>query len=201
MYVSLPVPDLGARVTVHVDARAGPAAASASKAMATAASGGPKGTRVLRRGREITLRLSAHWARLCTLKTPQTGPAERHARAWIGLSATRRGRRPGGGSGPLLGATAVGSRARPGAGPNRDIFTSSALWSGAQGRTSMTALGKITPDEFDATIAPRLGARRDEVLLGPGVGRDSALVRIGAGRVMAVTTDPLDLIPAFGAAD
>src|SRR5258705_541787 len=90
MYVSLPVPDLGARVTVHVDARAGPAAASASKAMATAASGGPKGTRVLRRGREITLRLSAHWARLCTLKTPQTGPAERHAPAWLGLSATGR---------------------------------------------------------------------------------------------------------------
>jgi hydrogenase expression/formation protein HypE len=39
------------------------------------------------------------------------------------------------------------------------------------------------------------------VLVGPGVGRDSAVIRIGAGRVMAVTTDPLSLIPALGAAD
>ena len=65
----------------------------------------------------------------------------------------------------------------------------------------MTTLGKITPDEFERTIARQLGAKRDEVLLGPGVGLDSAVVRIGAGRVMAVTTDPLSLVPAFGAAD
>src|SRR5437867_4309672 len=56
-------------------------------------------------------------------------------------------------------------------------------------------------DEFERTIAPRLGARRDEVSVGPGVGRDSAIIKIGAGRVMAVTTDPLSLILAFGPAD
>ncbi len=65
----------------------------------------------------------------------------------------------------------------------------------------MTRLGKLTAAEFERTIAPRLGARRDEVILGPGVGRDSAIIKIGAGRVMAVTTDPLSLIPAFGPAD
>ena len=64
-----------------------------------------------------------------------------------------------------------------------------------------TPLGKITPAEFERTIARQLGARRDEVLLGPGVGCDSAVIRIGAGRVMAVTTDPLSLIPAFGPED
>src|SRR5205085_11815652 len=50
-------------------------------------------------------------------------------------------------------------------------------------------------------IAPQLGAARAEVLVGPGLGRDSAIIKIGAGRVMAVTTDPLSLIPAFGPAD
>jgi hydrogenase expression/formation protein HypE len=62
-------------------------------------------------------------------------------------------------------------------------------------------LGKITSQEFERTVAPRLGARRDEVLVGPGIARDSAIIKIGAGRVMAVTTDPLSLIPAFGPAD
>src|SRR5438093_1908369 len=65
----------------------------------------------------------------------------------------------------------------------------------------MTPLGKITATEFERTIAPRLGRRRDEVLLGPGVGLDGAIVKVSAGRVMAVTTDPLSLIPAFGPED
>jgi len=62
------------------------------------------------------------------------------------------------------------------------------------------ALGKITPSEFERVIAPRLGASRPEVLTGPRLGTDCAVVRIGAGRVMAVTTDPLSLLPALGAA-
>ena len=60
------------------------------------------------------------------------------------------------------------------------------------------ALGKISPSTYDALIAPHLGAARPEVLVGPGPGRDSAILRIGAGRVMAVTTDPLSLVPAWG---
>jgi hydrogenase maturation factor len=38
------------------------------------------------------------------------------------------------------------------------------------------------------------------VLVGPRVGNDCAVVKIGAGRVMALTTDPVSLIPALGAA-
>jgi hydrogenase expression/formation protein HypE len=60
-------------------------------------------------------------------------------------------------------------------------------------------LGKLSPEGFEALVAPHLGARRPEVLVGPRAGADAAIVRIGAGRVMAVTTDPLSLIPALGA--
>jgi len=49
-------------------------------------------------------------------------------------------------------------------------------------------------------IAPALGHPRAEVLVGPRIGNDCAVVKIGAGRVMALTTDPLSLIPALGAA-
>jgi len=62
-------------------------------------------------------------------------------------------------------------------------------------------LGKLTPEAFERLIAPHLGATRDEVRTGPHPGRDAAIVRIGAGRVMAVTTDPLSLIPGLGPAD
>jgi hydrogenase maturation factor len=47
-------------------------------------------------------------------------------------------------------------------------------------------------------IAPRLGAARPEVRVGPGVGSDCAIVGLGAGRVMAVTTDPLSIVPVLG---
>lgn len=64
----------------------------------------------------------------------------------------------------------------------------------------MDALGKLTPDAFTRIVAPHLGAARAEVLVGPRVGHDAAIVRIGAGRVLAVTTDPLSVIPALGPA-
>ena len=59
-------------------------------------------------------------------------------------------------------------------------------------------LGKLTPEAFARLVAPHLGAARPEVAVGPRVGHDAAIVKIGAGRVMAVTTDPLSLIPALG---
>lgn len=63
---------------------------------------------------------------------------------------------------------------------------------------SAAALGKIAPRVFESLIAPHLGAERPEVLAGPRPGHDSAIVRIGAGRVMSVTTDPLSIVPAWG---
>jgi hydrogenase maturation factor len=61
-------------------------------------------------------------------------------------------------------------------------------------------LGKISPELFARVIAPHLGAARPEVIAGPRAGHDAAVVRIGAGRVMAVTTDPLSVIPVLGPA-
>jgi hydrogenase maturation factor len=58
--------------------------------------------------------------------------------------------------------------------------------------------GKIAPASFERWIAPYLGAARPEVLIGPRPGHDAAVIRIGAGRVMTVTCDPLSLIPALG---
>ncbi len=62
------------------------------------------------------------------------------------------------------------------------------------------ALGKISPGVFRSVIAPHLGAERAEVLAGPRAGHDAAVIKIGAGRVMSVTTDPLSVIPALGLA-
>src|SRR5204863_3441058 len=61
-------------------------------------------------------------------------------------------------------------------------------------------LGKLAPRELESTVLAHLGAPRAEVLIGPGAGTDAAIVRLGAGRVLAVTTDPLSLIPSLGAA-
>lgn len=66
---------------------------------------------------------------------------------------------------------------------------------------STVSLGKVGREAFDRWIAPHLGAPRSEVLVGPRIGYDGAIVRVGAGRVMSVTTDPLSLIPALGPED
>lgn len=61
-------------------------------------------------------------------------------------------------------------------------------------------LGKLSPRAFETGIAPHLGAVRAEVLVGPAPGLDAGILKLGAGRVMAVTTDPLSIVPALGAA-
>lgn len=67
--------------------------------------------------------------------------------------------------------------------------------------TAAPLLGKISPEMFTRVIAPHLGAERAEVIAGPRAGHDAAVIRIGAGRVMAVTTDPLSVIPSLGPRD
>ena len=62
-------------------------------------------------------------------------------------------------------------------------------------------LGKISASAFEAIIRPHLGAARDEVRLGPATGRDTAIVSLGHGQVMAITTDPLSFIPGLGPED
>ena len=61
-------------------------------------------------------------------------------------------------------------------------------------------LGKLSPKAFERLIAPHLGAARPEVLAGPRPGCDAGVIRLGAGRVMAITCDPLSIVPALGAA-
>jgi hydrogenase maturation factor len=59
--------------------------------------------------------------------------------------------------------------------------------------------GKPNRAYLEDVIYRRLGARRSEVVVGPRFGVDNAVVRIGPGKVMIVTTDPVSFIPALGA--
>jgi len=65
-------------------------------------------------------------------------------------------------------------------------------------KLATSPLGKIAPGVFETLIAPHLGAERPEVLVGPRAGHDCAIVKIGAARVMSVSTDPLSIVPAWG---
>ena len=59
-------------------------------------------------------------------------------------------------------------------------------------------MGKISAEIFDELIFPRLGKRRKSVLVGPKHGVDIGIVDIGGGLVMAMTTDPVFIVPEYG---
>ena len=61
----------------------------------------------------------------------------------------------------------------------------------------MTDLGKIDRTVFERTIAPRLGADRDDVALGPTHGIDFGVVDID-GRALVTATDPISILPPLG---
>ena len=50
---------------------------------------------------------------------------------------------------------------------------------------------------MDTVIYPRLGASRRGIIVGPKFGVDNAVVRVGTGRVLVATTDPLSFIPGL----
>lgn len=58
--------------------------------------------------------------------------------------------------------------------------------------------GKIAAAAFKDVLLPRQGARRDEVLVEPRFGVDTAIIDLGSNLGMAVSSDPLSLIPALG---
>jgi hydrogenase maturation factor len=62
----------------------------------------------------------------------------------------------------------------------------------------MPELGKPSPKFMEEVIFGRLGAHRSELLHGPKLGVDNAIIRAGEGRVAVCTTDPISLIPALG---
>lgn len=75
---------------------------------------------------------------------------------------------------------------------------------GSRQRLEMAELsryGKITKDFFDRVIFPNLGAKRNEVIVGPASGLDNCVVKIGSSEVMVATTDPLSYIPELGPED
>ena len=59
-------------------------------------------------------------------------------------------------------------------------------------------IGKISPEIFEEIIYPRLGRRDPAVLVPPQHGVDIGVVDIGGGNVMAVTCDPVFVVPQYG---
>ena len=58
--------------------------------------------------------------------------------------------------------------------------------------------GKATAELFEQVILRRLGARDPDVLVGPKHGVDVGVVRVTDGVAMALTTDPVFVVPAYG---
>lgn len=58
--------------------------------------------------------------------------------------------------------------------------------------------GKVTPELFRDVILPRLGAADQEILQGPRHGVDVGVVRVAPGVVMALSADPVFIVPAYG---
>jgi len=62
-------------------------------------------------------------------------------------------------------------------------------------------LGKVDRDFLRRVLVKNLGAKSKDVLVGPGMGLDNAILSIGQGRVMVVTADPISMIPSLGMED
>ncbi len=65
----------------------------------------------------------------------------------------------------------------------------------------MSEIGKFPIDLIEKLVYPKLGAKKAEVLVGPGHGCDNAIVRLGCNQVLVATADPLSVIPALGFKD
>ncbi|GIX07508.1 MAG: hypothetical protein KatS3mg115_1911 [Candidatus Poribacteria bacterium] len=68
----------------------------------------------------------------------------------------------------------------------------------AQATVRLPEIGKISPEAFEHYIRPRLGARRPDVLVPPQNGVDVGVVDLGNGKVMALSTDPVFIVPEYG---
>jgi hydrogenase expression/formation protein HypE len=58
--------------------------------------------------------------------------------------------------------------------------------------------GKATPELFERVILRRLGAHDPDVLTPPKHGVDVGVVRVADGVAMALTTDPVFIVPTYG---
>ncbi len=64
--------------------------------------------------------------------------------------------------------------------------------------TTTPATGKLDPQAFERTILGRLGAPDPAILVGPRHGVDVGVVQVAPGVAMALTSDPVFVVPAFG---
>lgn len=58
--------------------------------------------------------------------------------------------------------------------------------------------GKISHTAFEEILLPKTGCIREEVVVAPKFGVDTAIIDLGNNLGMAVSSDPLSLIPAIG---
>jgi hydrogenase maturation factor len=59
-------------------------------------------------------------------------------------------------------------------------------------------IGKATAELFEQVILRRLGSKDPDVLVGPRHGVDVGVVRVADGVAMAITADPVFVVPAYG---
>lgn len=58
--------------------------------------------------------------------------------------------------------------------------------------------GKISSDLFREIVQPQTGRARNNIVKGPDYGVDTSVIDLGNGEGLAVTSDPLSLIPSLG---
>ena len=63
-------------------------------------------------------------------------------------------------------------------------------------KTKLPDIGKISPEVFEELIYPRLGKKRDSVIVPPQNGVDVGIVEIG-DQAVAMTTDPVFIVPEY----
>jgi hydrogenase expression/formation protein HypE len=64
--------------------------------------------------------------------------------------------------------------------------------------TAFPDTGKIQSNFFKSLVFPYCGAHRSEVVVGPEYGVDVSIINLPNGMAMAMTSDPLSLIPTIG---
>ena len=69
---------------------------------------------------------------------------------------------------------------------------------GGDGAGAGQGTGKATAEMFEQVILRRLGAADRDVLVGPQHGVDVGVVEVADGVAMALTTDPVFVVPAYG---
>ncbi len=58
--------------------------------------------------------------------------------------------------------------------------------------------GKINSELFREIVQPKIGRRRSDVVKGPKFGVDTSVIDLGNGNGLAISSDPLSLIPSLG---